>query len=583
MANNIIEIEVEIDGKKGLARLERDAFESGKKAGENTSEGFVDGLASAKGKIVAVATAIASVLAGAFNKKAIEAAIEQEDAINRLNLALGRSGQFTQAFSQEMSTLASSIQAATGFADDAILSGAALLQTMSKLDKTNLKDATQAAVDLAAAYKIDVESAFTIVGRAVDGHVTQLNKMGIEVRRSSNDAEMFSNAMKAIQGAVGGAAAKDINTFSGSIKLMRASFGDFLEEVGNITIKSPALIGVIKGLGKVFENLAGVIAKGSMAKSFNDFVLMIVRFGSDVIGPYMIRPLQRVLEVGDFVFKSLKVLVNSATVAFASFGTLVAGILNKLGIVSDETDKTLQRAYQTSIESQRQFVAEAKSSFADIGTGTWGEFVAKQFETIRLSAETTKLAVQEVINAPQLDPFVKKFEDAKIKIDQILQQGLMKGISSSMQMIGASLVKGGSAFENFGNMVLGIIGDMAINIGETLVALGLGIDQLKLALTFMTGGLAIAAGLALIAVGGALKSLAGGAASGAAAGAATGGAPSAVAPTESVSPTAFESQQRKTEIVVNVDGNIFNGRDQAMAIVENLQEYFDMNAGVLVR
>lgn len=584
MADNTIEIEIEFEGKKGFATLKSDAFKAGQDAGDASADGFKEGFSKLKGIVAAAAATIGGIITAHVVGESIKAAAEQESAINRLNAALSRTGQYSFEFSKQMEDLATSIQKTSVFADEAVLSGAAMLQTIGKLDQQKLVEATKAATDLAAAYKIDLESAFSIVGKAAEGHVGTLSRIGIEVRKGSSDAETFANALEKINKVVGGAAANDLNTFSGSVAKMKNSFGEVLESMGNIIIKSPAFIGTIKGLGKVFDNISEMISKSNFGKSFNAFILDVSGFPS-IVARYLITPLERFLEVGSYIFKSLKLGVQAVVVGMASFGTTVIGILNKLGVVSDETDKTFQLMYVSTKETLDLMNKETSTAFESIGTGTFGEKVAKQFDIIKQSAEATKSVVSDVINGTAIDPWVAKFEIAADKIDKIFQQTLMKGISSTMQMVGASLIKGGSAFQNFGTMVLGIIGDMAINIGETLVALGLGIDQLKLALATMSGGFAIAAGLALIAVGGALKALAGGGAGAGNLAGATGAAagPTAMAPAETVPPESFERQSKKTEVVVNVEGNIFSGREQAMAIVENLQEYFDTNSGVLVR
>ena len=582
MADNIIEIEVEFEGKKGFAKLKKDSFDAGKDAGESSADGFKEGFGKIKGALTAAIAAIGGIITARVVGESVKAAAEQEAALNRLNSVLGRTGQFSTVFSQQMQDLAGSIQNTSVYADEAVLNGAALLQTIGKLDQQGLVDATKSATDLAAAYGMDLQSAFSIVGKAAEGQIGTLSRMGIEVRKGSSDAETFANALLQIQKISGGAAADQLNTFSGAVAKMKNSFGEILESIGNVIIKSPAFIGVIKGLGKVFDNLSVAISKSDMGKGFNNFILEIVKF-PPIVSRYLITPIERFLEIGTFVFKALKIAVQSVVVGLASFGATIFGILNKLGVVSDATDKTFQTMYFSAKETFTQFKQEASTAFDGIGAGTFGEKVSQQFDVIRRAAETTKETVNNVVNQTQIDPWVLKFEEAAAKIDKIFQGTLMKGISSTMQMIGASLVKGGSAFQNFGSMVLGIIGDMAINIGETLVALGLGIDQLKLALSTMTGGMAIAAGLALIAVGGALKALSGGGAGGLAGATGAAAGPAAVAPTEAVPPEAFETQSKKTEVVVNVEGNVFNGREQAMAIVENIQEYFDTNSGVLVR
>lgn len=87
---------------------------------------------------------------------------------------------------------------------------------------------------------------------------------------------------------------------------------------------------------------------------------------------------------------------------------------------------------------------------------------------------------------------------------------LVSGISSSVQALGAALVKGENAFDVFKNGVLGIIGDLMIQLGTAVIAQAVAIDALAKTIATGFGGFGIAAGVALIAAGGALKALVGG-------------------------------------------------------------------------
>jgi hypothetical protein len=581
MADNIIEIEVEIDGKKGFAKLNRDAFKAGQDAGEETAEGFSKGFAKLKALVAGLA--IGAVLVKTL-KESIQAASEQEDAINRLNQALARTGQYSPQFSQAMQDLASNIQATTKFADEAILSGVALLQTIGKLNQAQLPDATKAAVDLAAAYKIDLESAFRLVGKAAEGQVAQLGRLGIEVRKGATDAETFANALVKIKQATGGAAAKDINTFSGAVANMKNQFGEVLESIGNVIIKSPALVGMLKGFGTAFNNISVAISKASFAKFFNDFVLGAASVGSAVID-YIIKPFEMLMGLGNFVFGVIRSGLQGVVVTVSAVGLAITALLEKIGVVSEETTNSANMMYQTALEQQAVFNEQYKTAFAELGSTPFGDAIASQWNVIANAARNAGTVVVEAKNqtVQATNDMEAKIAAASAKISQILQQGVMKAVSGSIQMIGASLVKGGNAFADFGKMVLGILGDMAIQIGETLIGIGLGIEKLKIALGTMSGAVAIAAGFALIALGGALKAMSGGGLGGIAGGGGGGVTPVVAEPAEIVGQEDIEERKPKTEVVINVEGNVYNGREQAQIMAETLQEYFDTNAGILVR
>ena len=191
--------------------------------------------------------------------KAIDAAIEQEEAINKLNIALKSTGKFTDTASKDLQEYASSLQKTTKYSDDAIESSMALLQTMANLDSQGLKKATKAALDLSTAYGIDLESATRLIGKAAEGNVVSLNKMGIEVEKGTTDAITFAKALEAIESRAGGSSEKSINTFSGALAQSKNAFGEVLEEVGNWIIKNDLIISTVKASAVAFDFLANAI------------------------------------------------------------------------------------------------------------------------------------------------------------------------------------------------------------------------------------------------------------------------------------------------------------------------------------
>lgn len=168
----------------------------------------------------------------------IKAAEEQEDAINRLNAALKINGNLTPEVSKSLQDFASELQNVSRFADDVILNGVALLQTLAPLSEVGLKEATQAALDLASGLRIDVNTAFNLVGRAATGNVELFSRYGLQIKKAATDSETFANTLKGIQNQFGGRALADTETFAGGIQRVRNSIGDTLEEFGNFIIKN---------------------------------------------------------------------------------------------------------------------------------------------------------------------------------------------------------------------------------------------------------------------------------------------------------------------------------------------------------
>jgi hypothetical protein len=157
-----------------------------------------------------------------------------------------------------------------------------------------------------------------------------------------------------------------------------------------------------------------------------------------------------------------------------------------------------------------------------------------------------------------------------------MNQLLVSGLSSTFSSMGAALAKGEDAFEAFKNGILGIIGDIMITMGTNILLQGKAIGALAASLASLNPGPAIAAGLALITLGGALKALGGqkgGSAAGGGVAATSGGA---VPGTETAAPETIEPG---TNVVINVDAPVdFDRQKTGMELAEVLRDVFDTNS-----
>ena len=68
-----------------------------------------------------------------------------------------------------------------------------------------------------------------------------------------------------------------------------------------------------------------------------------------------------------------------------------------------------------------------------------------------------------------------------------------------------SLISGQSGIQSFGSMVAGVFADMAINVGKMAIQTGIAVFGIKAALHSLNPYVAIAAGVALVALGTAVK------------------------------------------------------------------------------
>jgi hypothetical protein len=119
-------------------------FKADTKPAEQSLESFGD-------KVVEIGRKASIALAGYFSfralsigfEKAVESAMEAERAVKQFNAAMISTGTYTEAASASFEDYASSLERTTGVADDVIMSNAALLVSIGKLEGEGLKRATQ--------------------------------------------------------------------------------------------------------------------------------------------------------------------------------------------------------------------------------------------------------------------------------------------------------------------------------------------------------------------------------------------------------------------------------------------------------
>lgn len=188
-------------------------------------------------------------------------------------------------------------------------------------------------------------------------------------------------------------------------------------------------------------------------------------------------------------------------------------------------------------------------------------------------------------NAPTMDNFFAGMSEQMTdmagtvrSLGKAVASTLVTGFTNAFASMGKALATGGNALDAFAKQALSTIGAIAIQIGQFLILAGLGFSALP---GFFSAGGAIAAGLALVVLGGFLQGLGGGSA-GANDTAMSGGGIGETAGTSTDLTTDQERETPQTGVQVIVQGNILNSRDSALEIANVLNDAFDMS-GTIVR
>jgi len=569
-------VELDLDNTKSnkkIKQLEKTAKRSGSKIGRRIAEGIrrapLRALSVLRSRIFGIGTALIAVFG---SRLILRAAARQEDAINNLNQALSSAGQLSKETSRDLQDFAIELQQISIISDELTLEMLALAQSFVKTSD-EAKELTKVALDFSVGAGLSFEESLRRLGRGVQGASGDIANFAPQIRGLTRDQLAAGEATRILGERFAGAAAAQLETFSGITTATTNALGDMLENLGFIVTRSPAVIEVIKKLKKSFEDFSGSIASFNEADGFTRIIMSIVEFGRALV---------------QFVVAPIELAVNVIKTLGSTFAALFAGVLNFMGqstalIVKSfnfirgegfALGKDLKIFFDTlsSIsESAFDDLAASQAATFDFGFADKldqqlvgiKDFVTKANDSFK-ELDISNVTVAETLDNIKVS--FTSFAGTALKISSTLVQGLA-----------AQLVQGGKAFQSFGKTALNILGDFAIQLGEMIIASAVAIDALqKSLLTFGGAGLAIAAGLALILVGGALKSAAGGPAGLGSAGAA------AVTPVAPAGDTTGQipdiEQKQPVSVTVNVEGNLIrDDRETGEFIVDVLRNVLESN------
>ena len=195
-------------------------------------------------------------------KSLTRAAMEQERVELELAAALRQTGDLTSSNLYELKQYATEMQRLTVYGDEATLTEMAYGKNLG-ISAAKLKDATKAAMGLAAKYKIDLHSSMMLIGRASMGQTQMLTRYGIIIDQSLSPQEKF-NALLKIGADNFGLAKEAANTTAGKIEQATNAWGDLKEQVGVLAL--PGIAATAKALTEINNAIATGSAWSDMTK-----------------------------------------------------------------------------------------------------------------------------------------------------------------------------------------------------------------------------------------------------------------------------------------------------------------------------
>ena len=346
--------------------------------------GKLGGFAKKAGAAFAVAGAAAAAYAGTLLVDGVKSAIEDEAAQAKLATTLENVTGATNAQIKAVEDYITQTALANGVTDDLLRPSLDRLVRSTK-DVTKAQELQQLALDISAGTGKDLSAVSEALGKAYDGNLGALRRLGVGIDDSIIKSKNFDAAAAALSKTFEGQASKQAETFQGKMARLTVAFDEAKETVGSYVLDAltPLISGFVdKGIPAIQDfasNLGKTLgpAFGQIFKVIRDDLLPILTrwwkflyeevipaIGS-VVGPILeglksafdkikkaitdnsaeLQPFYTALEkVWDFIKKYLAPLLGGTfKTALEGIGTvvgvLVTGFSKLVGFISNTIDK----------------------------------------------------------------------------------------------------------------------------------------------------------------------------------------------------------------------------------------------------
>lgn len=247
----IVELLTQGDTKKATDELNKL-----NKAGKDAATG-IGGLQTGFAKLFAF-------IGGAqFIKQSIDAFVEQEKAVAKLNAALKVSGQYTPELSEEMQKLSEAMASTSLYADEAILNVIAKLTAAGAKSK-DIERLTRAVLDLSTLMDRDLNRATLAFAQALNGETGALKQAGIQIDETANATDRLNESLEQIEKRAGGQSQESVKGLAGEFKLLKDDIDGAMESSGKFFLSIySGLRAMAKEAGGGFVDLRRYLGAGA--------------------------------------------------------------------------------------------------------------------------------------------------------------------------------------------------------------------------------------------------------------------------------------------------------------------------------
>jgi len=396
----------------------------------------------------------------------------------------------------------------------------------------------------------------TTVGRLTEAQKSQAEYVGI-----IREASIFQGDYN-----------KLTQTFSGAVTGLETSFRFLLSAIGDLITKSPATLAVINTLTTSIQGLTRSV-NGIGGEGFKNVLLTVAKFG-ETISKYVVAPLEFAIDAFGLFFRFVNTGAAAIVTSISTIGTVVSDMIKAIS-----GENAVTQALDNFDSTSTQVLTDNINGVKEAWKGAFGfessEAITQWFSGLATNIETTKpgvISFGKTLDGVDkgMNKLSKRAQQTAKIVNTAVNRGIAQSATMGIQALTKSLLLGEDGFKNFGKKMAGMLGDMATQLGTTLIFSGLGIEALK----SLGGAAAIAAGAGLVAFGTILKSFSGG--SGGSEGAAAGGIGGGGL-TDSFADAPIEDELQEpaepdTKVAITVQGDIFDSDETGVRIASILED-----------
>jgi len=500
-----------------------------KEEGAATVEASIKRLGAELAKTVISVTAVSKALT-LFVRETADAQREQAQLATVLRSTNGISGQTIETLNAQ----ADALVRVTAFTGGAISEAQALLLTFTNVREV-FADATRVTLDLSQALGMDARSAAMMLGKALNDPVlgvTALRRAGVQLSESQTNlikqlvavgqiADAQRIILKELETQVGGSAAAYRNTLGGAIDALKESFNSLFEANQKT---GTSLAGTINALATMVTTL-----KGPVQFVFTSFTNGLVVIAS------------LIAQVGLAITRFFSAVGAAAVTFLGAFGVLLPVVGDNIGKFIDDLNAKVAEndeyfaSLQKRLREWRNEVVMGTTETQKLGAalgGISGETgggggagmaalpamggaisafearAAQQFTMVGGKLKTVVQAGIPAVSSIVLSEAAKAAALLQLQIQQTFQtsvgNSLVGGIVGGIEQAIAS-GNIGDGFKALTSMLLAGIGDAMIKFGTSTAAFSQFMAKIQAALITLNPAAGLAASLALIGVGAALK------------------------------------------------------------------------------